>query len=790
MAVHASNNPFSCSQSTPGIIIQDQTVSGTPTENEYSTNAQMIADQSNQTSGFFQFVQDARTPEQISNNLTAYSSYYEYLGTTTNNISDYRQLTATEAQQLVTTPFNHLTVKEIETTQIVETDPFIAVSFMYDAETGKIQSAIFNPVFTKYLTRYMDLQPDTTLTLQFWNTSQNLGLAATITNFEYTEYTGTTLFLKADLVNTINQSDVKVGDVLVTDISIGGVGYNVFSFKNVDALKSNDEFLEDGNVVDVDGYYSAGDGGGGQFYWDATSTETDNGGTIIKATSVATGRWKRIYTGDVFTDWFGVDKTGVSDTQPQIQSAIDLVRESKKGRVISSSGLYSIESPIDLKQGVSWLGNSTISGVYGGTEIICNFSEDTVNNPPLDIYKDHYNTVLEFAPMLYNTQLLTQQQLKGIRFNGNNKNVYGVYINEIFYSQIEDIFVKNCNKHPFTQIYGQFCQHKNIAITNNKGAVRLISCTTTLIDGLDVEGTLYEGAWLQIVHNLNKTGVHIRGLHYEELAGGTGITNSDFVLIGQRGVRITDDFITTTSGSQERYLNVLETGTSYTFDGVTYLTSQADKCYLPSLKGTAELNKIKLGTDAYEIVFSDNPQFNQFVNFTGSGRESLSSLIKGRAFKVLTDAGGDLFRFTSDLVMAFYDLTFEKSGADYFINSKGRLRFKAGGVNPDTSVQTKQFQIYDSTGSSSAGSWNDGLLRLGGYYMWYNSTGVLMRSTAKSLPSSDADGIRIGEIRSGAGTTANRPSTSITGFNYFDTDLNKPIWYNGSAWVDATGTTV
>ena len=234
MAVHASNNPFSCSQSTPGIIIQDQTVSGTPTENEYSTNAQMIADQSNQTSGFFQFVQDARTPEQISNNLTSYSAYYEYLGTTTNNISDYRQLTATEAQQLVTTPFNHLTVKEIETTQIVETDPFIAVSFMYDAVTGKIQSAIFNPVFTKYLTRYMDLQPDTTLTLQFWNTSQNLGLAATITNFEYTEYTGTTLFLKADLVNTINQSDVKVGDILVTDISVGGVGD-----VTVDAAMSN-----------------------------------------------------------------------------------------------------------------------------------------------------------------------------------------------------------------------------------------------------------------------------------------------------------------------------------------------------------------------------------------------------------------------------------------------------------------------------------------------------------------------------------------------------------------------
>ena len=28
------------------------------------------------------------------------------------------------------------------------------------------------------------------------------------------------------------------------------------------------------------------------------------------------------------------------------------------------------------------------------------------------------------------------------------------------------------------------------------------------------------------------------------------------------------------------------------------------------------------------------------------------------------------------------------------------------------------------------------------------------------------------------------------GFQYFDTTLNKPIWWNGSAWVDSTGATV
>lgn len=39
-------------------------------------------------------------------------------------------------------------------------------------------------------------------------------------------------------------------------------------------------------------------------------------------------------------------------------------------------------------------------------------------------------------------------------------------------------------------------------------------------------------------------------------------------------------------------------------------------------------------------------------------------------------------------------------------------------------------------------------------------------------------------------TTANRPVTSSIGFYHFDTDLNKPIWYNGSDWTDADGSVV
>lgn len=40
-----------------------------------------------------------------------------------------------------------------------------------------------------------------------------------------------------------------------------------------------------------------------------------------------------------------------------------------------------------------------------------------------------------------------------------------------------------------------------------------------------------------------------------------------------------------------------------------------------------------------------------------------------------------------------------------------------------------------------------------------------------------------------AGLTANRPTANLwTGRPYFDTTLGQPIWWDGAAWVDATGT--
>ena len=41
-----------------------------------------------------------------------------------------------------------------------------------------------------------------------------------------------------------------------------------------------------------------------------------------------------------------------------------------------------------------------------------------------------------------------------------------------------------------------------------------------------------------------------------------------------------------------------------------------------------------------------------------------------------------------------------------------------------------------------------------------------------------------------AGSSSERPSNPKTGEMFFDLNLNKPIWFNGSEWVDSSGYSV
>lgn len=70
------------------------------------------------------------------------------------------------------------------------------------------------------------------------------------------------------------------------------------------------------------GYYALGDGGGGQYYLDATDTSSvDNGGTVIVAADG--GRWKLRYSTFLSVLQFGAKGDGTADDQPAFQAAIN-----------------------------------------------------------------------------------------------------------------------------------------------------------------------------------------------------------------------------------------------------------------------------------------------------------------------------------------------------------------------------------------------------------------------------------------------------------------------------------
>lgn len=115
---------------------------------------------------------------------------------------------------------------------------------------------------------------------------------------------------------------------------------------------------KDGELFVVKGYHSIGDGGGGSFYWDSSSTETDNGGTIIQASGVTAGRWKRSYSGAVNVKWFGAVGDGVTDDTAAIQAAIDFCNFNTAGKgfkLAATNGKYRITAQLNLTGNNSFL---------------------------------------------------------------------------------------------------------------------------------------------------------------------------------------------------------------------------------------------------------------------------------------------------------------------------------------------------------------------------------------------------------------------------------------------------
>jgi hypothetical protein len=85
---------------------------------------------------------------------------------------------------------------------------------------------------------------------------------------------------------------------------------------------------------------------GGTFVYDSTdTTTTDDGGTIL--VDASNRRWKRIYSSDINTKWFGADPTGTADCVAAFTAAYNAAKAGT-GRMITEPGTYRINTGLDF----------------------------------------------------------------------------------------------------------------------------------------------------------------------------------------------------------------------------------------------------------------------------------------------------------------------------------------------------------------------------------------------------------------------------------------------------------
>jgi hypothetical protein len=199
------------------------------------------------------------------------------------------------------------------------------------------------------------------------------------------------------------------------------------------------------SAVELLGYYTKGDGGGGSFYWDAASTEADNGGTIIQVTGVTTGRWKRRFSGAVNVKWFGVKYDGTDETE-KFNKAI------ANGGIVTGDGEICISSSLTTSEKISLIGeNLTIKAISVVSQM--------------------------FSP-------LADFEIKGVTFNGNNLAETG--IKGVSNCKINGVKVYNIQSSSVNSSYGIYCSLSNYS----KGGIYIENCKIESITHTTTSGTI------------------------------------------------------------------------------------------------------------------------------------------------------------------------------------------------------------------------------------------------------------------------------------------------------------
>jgi hypothetical protein len=103
-------------------------------------------------------------------------------------------------------------------------------------------------------------------------------------------------------------------------------------------------------ILFATGFFERGDGGGGIFFWDASSIAADDGGLVIcPANHEAAGRWRRLFDeGLLNAKWFGARGDGQTTDTASVRLALAALPVG--GHLYFPAGTYSITETIIIPQ--------------------------------------------------------------------------------------------------------------------------------------------------------------------------------------------------------------------------------------------------------------------------------------------------------------------------------------------------------------------------------------------------------------------------------------------------------
>ena len=603
---------------------------------------------------------------------------------------------------------------------------------------------------------------------------------------------------------------------------------NVIYIDNISSLRSLTSVATDATYI-VKGYYTVNDGGGGTFVWDSNSTATEDNGSIIKVTSIPTGRFYRLNIDRVNVKYFGAKPGGgnadATTNYNAIKDAIAYINKSDS----ESSVLY-------FPRGTYY--SNSLSSDDGIDFRYVNIVGDCKRKSILKLADG------ESSPLIY-TDLYFETYIRDIQFNGNktqataeytvhfkNPNCYTVHMIDVYFRDANEVGL-------YLEHITHFTLDKVDAKYGGIGGIKVFSCLSVSINHTDVEQNTDYGILVKSIRSAKDRYatplIYINNPYCEQ--NGTGIILESICRVNIQGgylyegifLKITDDgnggysLFNKVKGVSVGYIKITSGNYGNTFDEWIPIIDEDGRNggreflewdYLSQNFNGSALNTAyptNLGSKTYTIaagntvsypresILNDILAYSTVTSLPACGRLDANSASAASSFfiypNVLWSATETCYiylLFRGNTNQNMYLRLYNMAGGGYYNWNTKMYQSSPNANDPSTTMpipitaKTQAVKIPVEA-DGTARKWrvqvilpskNEDPSLIDLYYamvsesdnlgmLHYDSTGLIGRGNQPYLP-----------------TTSLPPAANVTvGTTAFDTTLSKFVFSNGTNWI-------